>query len=228
MDGLLVLFDIDGTLLDTGGAGMAALKEASKELYGVEGPELDLAGSTDSGIVRQLFGAMEIEWSEERAIVFYERYLVRLEANMQDGSFAGRVFPGVEALLDRLHAAEATIGLLTGNIAGGAALKTRHYGLGRYFRFGAYGDDHHDRNELGPIALSRAEAVTGRRFAGSEAIVIGDTPKDIACGRAMGARTLCVATGTFTAGELRDHGADVVVEDFSDTAEVLAELQPGS
>ena len=83
-----------------------------------------------------------------------------------------------------------------------------------YFGFGAYGDDHHDRNLLGPIALERAKAATGRTHEASEALVIGDTPKDIACGRAIGAITVCVATGAFSAHQLRDHGADVVLDEF--------------
>jgi phosphoglycolate phosphatase-like HAD superfamily hydrolase len=106
----------------------------------------------------------------------------------------------------------ATIGLLTGNMAGGAAAKMRHFGLTSHFPFGAYGCDHADRNRLGPIALERAARHAGRNFTAAETWVIGDTPKDIACAHAIGARCLAVATGQFSATQLADHGADQVVE----------------
>ena len=130
----------------------------------------------------------------------------------------------MQDLLDHMCGREAVLGLLTGNIAGGAEIKTRHFGLSAYFGFGAYGDDHHDRNRLGPIALKRAAQRTGRRFSGEETVVIGDTPKDIACGRAIGALTVCVATGMFTAAQLRSHGADLVVDDFADAGGLVDEI----
>lgn len=215
----LWLFDIDGTLVDTGGAGLRALKEASRELFGDEGPELDLAGSTDSGIVRDMFvhhGRPHDPADEQR---FYQLYLERLAWNLAHGGFPGRVLPGVTDLLDKLAAGAATTGLLTGNIAGGAAVKMRHFGLARHFPFGAYGDDHHDRNELGPLALQRATTHAGRRFRADEVVVVGDTPKDIACARAAGLRCLAVATGRFAAAELRACGADVVVATLEEVAE---------
>jgi phosphoglycolate phosphatase-like HAD superfamily hydrolase len=149
-------------------------------------------------------------------------YLVE---HLQSGEFDGRVFTGVRELLDALRAAGATLGLLTGNVSGGAAIKIEHYGLTGYFEFGAYGDDHHDRNELGPIALARAEATHGRNFAGGQTVVVGDTPRDIACGKAIGALTLCVATGTFSVRELQENGADLVVEEFAAPAEILEALR---
>lgn len=210
----LVLFDIDGTLVDTGGAGMRALREAAHEVFGAPGPKLDLAGSTDEGLVRGMLEHFGEEFSPERVGEFYGVYLGCLEKHLSGGTFGGRVLPGVMELLDACREAGAVLGLLTGNIAKGAALKVRHYGMEGYFGFGAYGDDHHDRNLLGPIAIERAAAATGKNFLGEDALVIGDTPKDIACGRAIGATTVCVATGAFSARELREHGADVVVETF--------------
>ena len=128
------------------------------------------------------------------------------------GGFSGRVFGGVHDLLTELAGhRDAGIGLLTGNIAGGAAAKMRHFGLAGHFPFGAYGCDHADRNRLGPIALERAAAHTGRTFTAAETWVIGDTPKDIACAHAIGARCLAVATGQFSAEALEAHGADQVV-----------------
>ena len=120
-------------------------------------------------------------------------------------------------MLDGLAAAPGiTVGLLTGNIAAGAAAKMRHFGLDRHFAFGAYGCDHADRNRLGPVALERAERHAGRSFTAEETLVIGDTPKDIDCARAMGARCLAVATGRFSADDLRDAGATRVVASLDD------------
>ena len=209
----LLLFDIDCTLLDTGGAGMAALKEAASELFGAEGPELDLAGSTDSGIVRGMLDHFDSDLELEE---FYRVYLSRLSPNLS--SFSGRVLPGVSELLATLEQTGAALGLLTGNIAHGAKAKIEHYGLDGYFSInvGAYGDDHHDRNKLGPVALERATAAHGVDFQAAHAVVIGDTPKDIACGKAMGAATLAVATGRFSVEELDACGADLTVEDLCD------------
>lgn len=210
---MLYLFDIDGTLVDTGGAGMTALKEATREVFGNEGPVLDLAGSTDLGLIANIHAHFEIEPTRERIDAYFEVYLTRLDWNLSHGNFPGRVFEGVTELLAGLGARpDTTIGLLTGNISGGAAAKMRHFGLSGHFPFGAYGCDHADRNLLGPIALERARAHAGREFTAAETWVIGDTPKDIACARAMGAKVLAVATGQFSAAALEEYGADRVVE----------------
>jgi phosphoglycolate phosphatase len=210
---MLYLFDIDGTLVDTGGAGMAALKEATREIFGHDGPPLDLAGSTDLGIIANIHAHFEIEPTQERIETYFEIYLGRLDQNLASGGYAGRVFDGVTDLLTNLqHRPDSTIGLLTGNIAGGAASKMRHFGLAAHFPFGAYGCDHADRNRLGPIALERAARHAGKTFTPAETWVIGDTPKDIACAHTIGARCLAVATGQFTAEQLEAHGADQVVE----------------
>lgn len=209
---MLYLFDIDGTLVDTGGAGMAALNEATREIFGDEGPPLDLAGATDLGIVLGIHAHFSVEPTPERIASYLALYQERLDWNLANGGFPGRVLGGVTDLLEELtDRSNATLGLLTGNIAGGAASKVRHFGLAEYFAFGAYGCDHADRNRLGPIAMERAAAHAGRPFSAEETWVIGDTPKDIACAKAVGARCLAVATGRFTADELKAHGADEVV-----------------
>lgn len=218
----LWLFDIDGTLVDTGGAGMRALQQATEERYRGTGPELDLAGSTDLGVLAGILTHFGREGGPEEEEAFFGSYLRHLEANLGHEGYLGRVLPGVESLLESLSGApEVTLGLLTGNISKGAAVKTRRHGLDRHFPFGAYGCDHADRNRLGPVALERASAVTGQKFSGEETLVIGDTPKDIACARAMGARCLAVATGRFTVEELEKHGPDLVVATLEDPA-VLA------
>lgn len=210
---MLYLFDIDGTLVDTGGAGMAALNEATREVFGEEGPPLDLAGSTDLGIVLGVHAHFQVEPTPDSIGAYFAIYQQRLDWNLAQGGFPGRLLGGVTELLGALAGRPgATVGLLTGNISGGAASKVRHFGIASHFPFGAYGCDHHDRNRLGPIALERAAKHAGRSFTAGETWVIGDTPKDIACAHAIGARCLAVATGNFSASELEAHGADRVIE----------------
>ncbi|MCU0750492.1 MAG: HAD hydrolase-like protein [Akkermansiaceae bacterium] len=209
---MLYLFDIDGTLVDTGGAGMAALNEATVEFFGSEGPPLDLAGATDLGIVREICDHFQVEATRERIDAYLAVYQKRLDWNLVHGGFPGRVIDGAPLLLEELaQRGNSTLGLLTGNTAGGAASKVRHFGLDAYFKFGAYGCDHHDRNQLGPIAQQRAAAHAGRSFSADQTWIIGDTPKDIACAKAIGARCLAVATGRFSTTELEAFGADKVV-----------------
>jgi len=207
----LILFDIDCTLIDTGGAGMTALREASVETFGNEGPPLDLAGSTDSGIVRGLFQHFGRDFDPAFEEKFYLSYLPRMKENLSSPCFGGRVLPGVRELIASLEAEGHTLGLLTGNIERGALIKATHYGLDQHFAFGAYGDDHWDRNKLGPLALERAQAATGLQFDPAEVLVIGDTPKDVACAKAFGARSVAVATGAFDEDQLAACGADLVI-----------------
>lgn len=216
-DGMLFLFDIDGTLVDTGGAGMQALEEATLEVFRCAGPPLDLAGATDLGLVHHLHAHFGLEATLERVERYLEVYHGRLDWNLAHGGFPGRVFDGVPGLLERLGGwPGGTLALLTGNTARGAAAKMRHFRLDHHFGFGAFGSDHADRNRLGPIALERARRHSGREHRVEETWVIGDTPKDIACARAMGARCLAVATGRFTMTELEAHGADRVVASLED------------
>lgn len=217
---MLYLFDIDGTLVDTGGAGMAALNEATREIFGDAGPPLDLAGATDLGIVIGIHRHFEVEPTPARIAAYFSIYQDRLDWNLAHGGYPGRVFNGVIEILNELSSRPgATIGLLTGNTAGGAASKVRHFGLAGYFPFGAYGSDHHDRNQLGRIALDRACAHSGRDFTAENTWVIGDTPKDIDCARSIGARCLAVATGRFSASELSVYQADHVVTSLDQALE---------
>jgi len=219
---VLYLFDIDGTLVDTGGAGMTALREATAIVFGDQGPELDLAGSTDLGLIVNIHAHFEIEPTTEKIHAYFDIYHQRLEWNLKHGGFPGRVIEGAAALLDHLQArGQVTIGLLTGNTMQGAATKVRHFGLAEYFPFGAYGCDHADRNLLGPVALERAMSHSGRSFDPQEIWIIGDTPKDIACAHAFGARCLAVATGAFSRDELQAHGADLVVGSLSEALDLI-------
>ncbi|MFT4176183.1 MAG: HAD hydrolase-like protein [Luteolibacter sp.] len=214
---MLYLFDIDGTLVDTGGAGMTALQETALAIFGGKGPDLDLAGSTDLSLITYIHAHFGKETTEETTTRFFSFYQDRLNWNLQYGDFGGRVIPGATALLCELSGRpNATLGLLTGNIAGGAAAKMRHFGLDAYFPFGAYGCDFADRNLLGPLALERANAHAGTTFSPGDTWVIGDTPKDVACAKAFGARSLAVTTGRFSASELAACGADRVVHSLEE------------
>lgn len=213
----LWLFDIDGTLVDTGGAGMAALQQATERYFGAPGPPLDLAGATDSGLVSGLFEYFGRRLGDGDFEAYCEVYLERLEWNLVHGGFPGTALPGALGLLECLAVeSEVTVGLLTGNVEAGALTKMRHFGMDHHFRFGAYGCDHADRNLLGPVALDRASRLAGRTFSPAETLVIGDTPKDIACAAAMGARCLAVSTGSFTAEGLG--GADHITDSLEDEA----------
>lgn len=222
MAGKLILFDIDMTLVETGGAGIRALLAAFRQVFALPASEeiaLDLAGATDSGIYREFLARRGLESSAPPAEEFFAVYHRHLEEGLA-GSSDGRALPGAIELLDWLR----TLGnhhsaILTGNTRHGAMVKLRRFGLHSYFDpgHGAYGDDHHDRNELGPIALGRVHAATGRSFAGQEVIVIGDTPKDIRCARAIGATAIAVATGAYNSQALADAGADLVVESLTCT-----------
>lgn len=225
----LLLWDIDGTLVASGGAGMKALQAALKHVFGLDESlaSIDFAGRTDTWIMRQVFVRFAIPPTEDNFTRFFDGYLRELPALLHNPH--ARVLPGVREILRAAdgHGAFAQ-GLLTGNKRQGALAKLARHGLWGHFTCGAFGDDSEFRNELGPHAVRRARAAHGRDFAPARTWVIGDTPHDIACGKVIGARTLAVATGASTADELRAHAPDVVLPDLSDTARVLAILADGA
>lgn len=213
----LLLFDIDGTLVDTGGKGMSALRKTAIEVFGAEGPPLDLAGSTDLGILENLYLHFGVDPCDARTHEFFSAYHRHLAASLGEDASEGRVLDGVTGLLEHLATlGHAQLALLTGNTELGAQIKLRHYGLNHHFPFGSYGSDSADRNLLGRIALERAFAHTGRTYHPQQTLIIGDTPKDIACAHAFGARCLAVATGRFSASELEAAGADWVIGSLRD------------
>jgi phosphoglycolate phosphatase-like HAD superfamily hydrolase len=225
----LVLFDIDGTLVNTLGAGKAALESAMLSVYGETGPieSFDFHGMTDPAIVRGLLRAAgwpdtEIEAGFEAT---WRAYLEMLDRELLGRDGRVHPYPGVVGLLDAVEAdARFAPGLVTGNMEGGARRKLQACGLAGRFDFGAYGSDSENREELPPIALDRAEREYGRPFELRSAIVVGDTPEDIRCARANGARVLAVSTGRHTVEELRDHDPDVVLENLSNTSRVMQVL----
>jgi phosphoglycolate phosphatase-like HAD superfamily hydrolase len=203
----LILFDIDGTLIATGGAGERAFADVCRAEFGVLNGTLRLhfAGRTDPSIVRDFFAHHEIAPSPENFQRFFDRYVFHLEHVL--GKLNGRVLPGVLTWLAGLGARTSPplLGLLTGNISLGARIKLGHFGLWDRFETGAFGDDHEDRNEIARIARVRARLRLGDELRDDEILVIGDTPRDIECARAIGAKVLAVATGSYTADELRAH-----------------------
>lgn len=224
----LILFDIDGTLILTGNAGLVAFQEALQTAFGAEDDlsRVDFSGATDSGIIAQLFAFHSIAHTPENLERFRAGYFPSLASWLPRRE--GRVLPGVVELLGHLQAHPAVqLGLLTGNYAEGAKLKLLHYGLWDYFAFGAYADDHSDRNELGPFALQRAHDHAGRAFETHNVWIVGDTPRDIACARAFGAKVLAVGTGRHKTDELLALQPDAVLPDLGDVRTALALLTAG-
>ena len=224
----LLLFDIDGTLLDTRGAGAGALLDATEQVLGLprnEVPTLDLAGATDGSVIRKLFEDAGLPLDTTRVEAFRECYLGCLEARLSHADFPGRLLLGVTSLLERLATdSRLSLGLLTGNWRQGARLKLERFGIHGYFADGGFGDDGEHRNDLGPVAVRRMEAAAGRAFPADRVIVIGDTPKDIACAHAMGARCLAVATGMFTHELLTPFQSWKVMHSLEDTESVIEAL----
>jgi len=224
----LLLFDIDGTLITSGGAGEAALKDAMRERFGVEEDMrgILLAGATDARIARQLLEKHGLEPTSANVTALLDEYLGCLSRRISLHS--GMLLPGISPVLEALHVRpEVVLALLTGNLARGAEIKLQHYGVWKFFEFGAFADDHHDRNELGKFARSRASGRHGIEFPPERIFVIGDTPRDIECGRAIGARTVAVATGHYSFDELASHAPDFLFEDLSETQRVLDCLLEG-
>ncbi|MFV0416770.1 MAG: HAD hydrolase-like protein, partial [Chthoniobacterales bacterium] len=191
----LLLFDIDGTLVDTGGAGQASLQLALQSAFNV-GKGLDkivLDGATDLGIAQELLRINDLPTSKDNMRKLLDAYLETLSDQLP--RHQGRLLPGVLSLLQKLQECRTTdceIALLTGNIARGAELKLSHYNIWDFFAFGSFADNYVNRNDLGPQARQIAFEKTGRQFAGEDIIIIGDTPRDIECGKVIGAVTLAV------------------------------------
>jgi phosphoglycolate phosphatase len=220
----LLLWDIDGTLISTGAAGHRAIARATAERF--EGGELngvEIAGRTDIGIAHQILAKYDAPVNGESVRSLLDLYVELLADELPRGK--GRVLPGVLELLQcAAKAPDMTLGLLTGNLERGAKLKLEQYELWHFFAFGAFADDHHDRNELGAFALSRALEKTGMNFPASQVDVIGDTGHDINCGKAFGARTIAVATGSWSRKQLATHRPDFLFDDLSNVDEVRQTL----
>jgi len=225
----LILFDIDGTLVLTGGAGMRAMSLAFRDLFGVPDALVGVtfAGRTDRAIVEDV-AARHLGnggLTPEAFAQFCDRYVEHLEREIQVEGPGKAVLPGVRPLLDALAArADVRLALLTGNLEPGARIKLNHFGLWNYFPWGAFGEQAVDRTHLMPVALQRGRAAGDLPDDPRHVFVVGDTPHDVACAQAAAAVAVGVATGPFSTDALRASGADEVFEDLSDTARFVSML----
>jgi phosphoglycolate phosphatase-like HAD superfamily hydrolase len=227
----LVLFDIDGTLLLSGGAGVRAMTRAFEATFGVARAfdGMLIAGRTDTYLLSQALARAGLPDAADAHARFHDSYLLFLaDEIVQPGRGRHGIMPGVQGLLTTLQARQDVhLALLTGNYEKAARIKLDHFGLGRYFDWGVFGGESPDRNVLGRLALSRAQARRVPPAALGRAVVIGDTPDDIACAHAAGARAIGVATGSYEVDQLIAAGADAALADLSDTRSVIEMITEG-
>ncbi len=219
----VLLFDIDGTLLSSGGAGKAAIETALAEEFGVAvQAKVPYSGRTDRAIIRDLFrlhGVADTPSNLEKLLAGYFR---RLPAAL--AALDGRVLPGITTLLERLGGHDVAIGLLTGNVREGARLKLGHFGIHHHFAFGGFGDNHLDRDDVAREAYDAAHRHLDGALLREHVWVVGDTPLDVRCARAIGANVAAVATGWHSRQELEVARPDILLTDLSDPEPLLAAL----
>lgn len=211
----LILFDIDGTLLDSGGAGTKSMNLAFEELFsvsnGFEG--IFMAGKTDIQIMKEGLEKHGLDSRNGNVALLCKKYIEYLQRELADSG--KRLKPGVRESLDLLKVKDhISIGLLTGNLEAGARIKLSPFGLNAYFPSGAFGDDDEDRNKLLPIAVERFNRLRGKKMEYRDCIVIGDTPRDVECAKIYGAFSIAVATGPYSYESLLGSGADMVLRDM--------------
>ena len=217
-----LLFDIDGTLIRTHGAGKAAMEAALRQAFGVTEIKdgVPYSGRTDRAIGRDLLAVHGLEVTPANVTTLTDTYLAELPRQL--AALGGEVCPGVREVLDATRGRpDVTLGLLTGNVRRGAATKLSHFGLWDHFPVGGFGDDHFDRDDVARTAVRSVETHLGRTIDPAAVWVIGDTPLDISCARAVGAKVLAVATGWHPHAELADHRPDLLLTDLSDVPGVL-------
>lgn len=216
------LFDIDGTLIHSGGAGLRALRSAMQAVFEVDADRTEVVttGRTDRAIVEELFQLHDIDLTQHNWELFSQTYLCHLPNSL--AACAGRILPGVEALLDQLTQREdVAVGLLTGNSHEAARHKLSHFGLYERFAFGGFGGEHLDRDDVARAALAAVHESHHGTVSAERIFVIGDTPLDVSCARAIGARPVAVASGTHTLEQLKQSAPELLVEDFSDPTPLL-------
>jgi phosphoglycolate phosphatase len=223
---IICLFDIDGTLLSSGGAGKAALEAALTEDFAVPiRAKVPYSGRTDRAIIRELFHVHGIEETPANLERVFGGYLRRLPQFLH--SHRGSVLPGISDLLKVLRSRQdVALGLLTGNVRAGAEAKLGHFGLFENFAFGGFGDLHFDRDDVAREALAEVRRHIGDHVQTEQVWVIGDTPLDVRCARAIGARVAAVATGVHTLDELAVTGADLLLANLADPTLLLERLTP--
>jgi phosphoglycolate phosphatase-like HAD superfamily hydrolase len=218
------LFDIDQTLIVSGGAGMTAMTRAFERIWGIEDgfAGVAFAGRTDPAIIKEALANHGLLEENPRPAIesFRDRYLVELRGTIKEKE--GRVLPGVIELLTALQGVpHCQVGVATGNFIDGARIKLSHYGLWQRFSGGAFGDDAEDRGELVGVGIERFRQAAGADLQARDFVVVGDTPNDVAAAKANGALAVAVATGFSGEEELQEAGADIVFKDLSDTAKFL-------
>jgi phosphoglycolate phosphatase-like HAD superfamily hydrolase len=224
----LLLFDIDGTLMLSGGAGFRAMERAIEARYGIVGATDGIVpdGKTDGLILREVLRARGLAADDEDAAVaeLMVAYEPLLAEEMSDSP--ARLMPGTVVLLEAFAESDGILlGVLTGNFERAARIKLDRFGLNRFFAFGAFGSDHEERDLLPPVAVARAEEHAGRQIGlGRHVLVIGDTPRDVNCALANDATAIGVASHNHSVDELEAAGAHIVFPDLTDTAAVLAAL----
>lgn len=216
----LVLFDIDGTLVLTGGAGVRAMTRACDEIVGSSDAlnGIPVAGRTDWIILHDALRVMGRELDDDLFRQLRDRYLEHLRQEIKSrGRGVKGTMPGIPVLLEELQQRkDVFLGLLTGNFEAGARIKLEYFDLWRYFRCGAFGDDARERDALVPFAVARARECGIAEPLPRDILVVGDTPHDISCALAVGATPVAVATGSFTTEQLQRSGAEIVFRDLSD------------
>ena len=213
----LVLFDIDGTLMDSGGAGTRSMDIAFEEVFSV--PQafqgISMAGKTDIQIMKEGLTRHGLESENGNVGMLCDAYIRRLRTEIENPR--KRLKPGIRESLDVLKERDKVLlGLLTGNIEAGARIKLGPFGLNPYFPLGAFGNDNEDRNKLLPVAAGRFSRLYNKEIEYTDCIVIGDTPRDVECAQIHGAYAVAVATGPYSYESLLKSGADMVLRDMTE------------
>ncbi len=223
----LLLFDIDGTLIHTAGAGREAMESAFEKIYGLQNGfhDIIMMGRTDPSILEEALKNHGLEWNDREVRDFREIYFQILESMIKAPKKGKCLCPGIQELLDRLSQhPDITLGLLTGNWKTSSFIKLRHFGIDGYFHVGAYADDSARRDELVPFAIRRVEKLWGKPVRREDITVIGDTPLDVACARPHDVRTVAVATGSHSLKELKPCRPDHLFKNLKNTEEVFLAL----
>jgi phosphoglycolate phosphatase-like HAD superfamily hydrolase len=223
----LLLFDIDGTLVDTGGAGSRSLNISFEEIFSIKNAfkDITMAGKTDIQIMKEGIEKHNLPYDGSIISKIIDRYIKNLAIQINNNN--KHIKPGIKELLEFLlqEKSDYAIGLLTGNIEEGARIKLGAFGLNHYFPLGAFGSDDEDRNKLLPIAIEKYRKILGLSIKFKDCIVIGDTPRDVYCAKPYGAKCIAVATGPYSYNELLKTGADIVMKDLSDTTDVIKKIK---
>ncbi len=221
---MLLLFDIDGTLLESGEAGTRALNKAFEELFSIPDAfkEIKMAGKTDIQIIKEALKIHGINNNDGALSALIQRYVVILKREINNPR--KRLKPGVKNFLELTSSKELLTGLLTGNLRAGAEIKLQAFQLNKYFIDGAFGSDHEDRNQLLPIAIERFRK-RGYPVRPEQCVIIGDTPRDVECAKVHGAKCIAVSTGPYSFEELSHTDADLVIKTLEESEEVLKFLK---